>query len=108
MKPIPREYRSFFTQLRKKHLHFYTTCQNWTDLPIGFRKLCRFYVECSIKNFLWVGPAFLINAIYSGYDLHYDKELDEHVAPILAVTIRKASRTVANSYDTDEQILCLS
>lgn len=99
---LPQEIRTFISQLRKRHLILLTTVQEWLDTNISFRRYVKFSTNCSMRNIL--GSAWSKNVTVSGYDLKWDDTQNEYVAPVLSTTIRKARKSVADSYDTDEII----
>lgn len=92
---------SFLAQLRKRGVIFITTAQIWNEIPIEFRRLCRFTVRCSMINFI---RAFTINRVGDGYNCRWNDELQDFEAPILQTNVAKANLFVVQSYDTYETI----
>lgn len=54
---------NFLAQLRKRKIIFITTAQVWNEIPIEFRRLCRFVVSCHMFNFPIFNKAITINRI---------------------------------------------
>lgn len=99
---LNRDILSFISQLRKRGIYLVTTVQEWLDINVTFRRYCRFYVECSMYDKF--GCTWSVNVLRSGYDMKWDKDLNEFDAPIIKTTVKKCSRAIANSYDTLEII----
>lgn len=99
---LPQEIRTFISQLRKRHLIFLTTVQEWLDTNVSFRRYVKFSTNCRMRNRF--GSAWSKNVTISGYDMHWDNLQNEYVAPVICTTIRKCRKSVADSYDTDEII----
>lgn len=93
---------SFISQLRKRGIYLVTTVQEWLDINVTFRRYCRFYIECSMFNFL--GKAFSVNKIHDGYNMQWNNDINEYESPIIRTTIKKCGKTIADSYDTYEVI----
>lgn len=97
--------RNFLTQLRKKNLYFLTTCQIWSDLPLTFRRLSRFVVNCRMINIPIFDFAICINEINDGYQTKWDSDAQDFVSPRIRTTVKKCSKKIAESYDTFEAII---
>ena len=54
---------NFLAQLRKRKIIFITTAQVWNEIPIEFRRLCRFVVSCHMFNLPIFNKAITINRI---------------------------------------------
>ena len=102
---LNKKSRRFLTQLRKRKLHVLTSCQDWSDLPRNFRKLCRYQISCSMFNFLHFGFAIVINKVNDGYGIKWSTEDNDWVCPRLQTNIKKASLATASTYDTYETII---
>lgn len=89
-------------QLRKRRIILLTSCQSFPELPLWFRRLCKFEIE--IHNFpLLTGSYFL--AIYKdGYKLKWDEIAQDFVAPIVVTKIEKVNKKIIQSYNTNEVI----
>lgn len=99
---LNKDILSFISQLRKRGIYLVTTVQEWLDINVTFRRYCRFYVDCSMKDYF--NCTWSINRIHSGYDMKWNNEINEYESPILKTTIKKCSRDIANSYDTFEVV----
>lgn len=92
----------FISELRKRHIYLMTSVQEWLDVPITFRRYCRYVINCKMFNFL--GSAYMYNTISSGYNMKYDKDENEYIAPILSSSFMKCSAETSGLYETDEVI----
>lgn len=88
----------FLCQMRKRKIIFLTTCQEWAELPLTFRRFCRYQIDCDMKPFLWTG--FLIKTFKDAENMKWSNDEQEHVAPIVETTITKCRLFIAQSYDT--------
>ena len=88
----------FLCQMRKRKIIFLTTCQEWAELPLTYRRFCRYQIDCDMKPFLWTG--FLIKTFKDAENMKWSNDEQEHVAPIVETTITKCRRYIADSYDT--------
>lgn len=92
----------FLSQMRKRHIVFITTAQEWLEISITLRRYCRYEIECNI--FTLPGLSILIKKFYDAESMKWSQDDNEYVAPLLEVSIEKVQKRVANSYDTHEQI----
>lgn len=88
----------FLCQMRKRGIIFLTTCQEWAELPLSFRRFCRYEIDCKMVPFLWTG--FLIKTFKDAENMKWSNEDQEHVAPLVETTITKCRRSIADSYNT--------
>lgn len=88
----------FLCQMRKRKIIFLTTCQEWSELPLTYRRFCRYQIDCRMVPFLCTG--FLIKTFKDAENMKWSNEDQEHVAPITETTITKCRRLIAESYDT--------
>lgn len=88
----------FLCQMRKRKIIFLTTCQEWAELPLSFRRFCRYQIDCDMKPFLWTG--FLIKTFKDAENMKWSNDEQEHIAPIVETTITKCRKFIADSYDT--------
>lgn len=88
----------FLCQMRKRKIIFLTTCQEWAELPLSFRRFCRFQIDCDMKPFLWTG--YLVKTFKDAENMKWSNDEQEHVAPIVETTITKCRKYIADSYDT--------
>lgn len=96
------EVLSFLSQMRKKEIIFLTTAQEWLEINITLRRYCRYQIECSMHNFLGLG--ILVKSMYDAEQMKWSQEDNEYIAPLIETTISKCNISVANSYDTFEEI----
>lgn len=88
----------FLCQMRKRKIIFLTTCQEWAELPLSFRRFCRFEIDCKMIPFLWTG--FLIKTFKDAENMKWSNDEQEHVAPLVETTITKCRKSIAESYNT--------
>lgn len=101
---LSKESLSFLSQMRKRELYLLTTCQEWLELNVTFRRYVRYQIECSMTNFPLFNFAILINRINDAYRMKWDNLQNEYVCPIVQTNIKKCSKKIADSYDTYEVI----
>lgn len=92
----------FLSQMRKRRIIFITTAQEWLEINITLRRYCRYQIECKMLNILGLGV--LVKCMYDAEQLKWSNDDNEYVAPLIETTISKCNLSVANSYDTFEQI----
>lgn len=92
----------FLSQMRKRQIIFLTTAQEWLEINITLRRYCRYQIECNMYNILGLG--ILIKSMYDAEHLKWSNDDNEYIAPLVETTISKCNISVANSYDTFEQI----
>lgn len=92
----------FLSQMRKRRIIFITTAQEWLEINITLRRYCRYQIECSIMNLFGLG--ILTKRMYDAEQLKWSNDDNEYVAPLIETTLSKCNLSVANSYDTFEQI----
>lgn len=92
----------FLSQMRKRRIVFITTAQEWLEINITLRRYCRYQIECKMLNLLGLGV--LIKRMYDAEQLKWSNDDNEYIAPLIETTISKCNLSVANSYDTFEQI----
>ena len=98
------EVMDFLSQMRKRHIIFLTTAQEWLELDITLRRYCRYRIHCEPYQ-LFKGLFTIIKKeFYDAEHMHWSNEENEYVAPLLETTISKPNLYVANSYDTFETI----
>ena len=99
---LNKEIKSFLSQLRKRHIIFLTTCQSWPDIPLEFRRLCRFEIDCNCVPL--ISRSILINIYKDAERMKWDEIQQEHVAPIVWTRISQVNKCIADSYDTNQTI----
>lgn len=95
---------SFISQLRKRHIIFITTAQEWSEINITFRRYCRYQIDCNMFSLPFVHRAFIFNVINDGDLIKWDNDSQEFVAPRISANFAKCNRYVVESYDTYETI----
>lgn len=92
----------FITQMRKRGFILLTTAQIWSDIPITWRRLTRFQIDCKMRNFL--GINILIKTFHDAEQMKWSNDDQEFVAPIISTTITHTRKYIADSYDTFQLI----
>jgi len=92
----------FLSQMRKRRIIFITTAQEWLEINITLRRYCRYQIECSIFNLFGLG--ILFKRMYDAEQLKWSNDENEYIAPLIETSISKCNLTIANNYDTFEQI----
>lgn len=95
---------AFLSQMRKRGVYFLTTAQEWLEIPMTFRRYCRFQIECSMTNIPLFQKALCINKIYDATQMKWSQDENDYVAPIIQTNIKKGNLSVINQYDTYETI----
>lgn len=95
---LNREILDFLCQMRKRKIIFLTTCQEWAELPLSYRRFCRYEIDCNMIPFLWFG--ILIKQFKDAENMKWSNDDQEFVAPLQETTITKCRKKIANSYDT--------
>lgn len=95
---LNKEILDFLCQMRKRKIIFLTTCQEWAELPLTYRRFCRYEIDCNMIPFLWFG--ILIKQFKDAENMKWSNDEQEHIAPLQETTITKCRRTIADSYDT--------
>ena len=90
--------------MRKRKLYLLTTAQEWVEVNITFRRYVRYEIDCNMLKFPILGFAFSVNAVNDAYQMKWNAQENEFVAPRIQTNIKKCSLAVANLYDTFEAI----
>lgn len=98
---IDTDILDFLSQMRKRKIIFMTTAQEWLEIPMTLRRYCRYQVDCEMKTFIF---GLLIKRMYDAEHMKWSEEDNEYMAPIIQTVIQKCNVSIANSYDTFEQI----
>ena len=101
---INKQILSFISQLRKRHIIFVTTAQEWSEINITFRRYVRYQVDCNMFSIPFFHTAFIFNSINDGDLIRWDNDLQEFIAPRISANFGKCNRSVVESYDTFETI----
>ncbi len=95
---LNKEILDFLCQMRKRKIIFLTTCQEWAELPLTYRRFCRYEIDCNMVPFLWFG--LLIKQFKDAENMKWSNDEQEHIAPLQETTITKCRKKIADSYDT--------
>lgn len=96
------EIMDFLCQMRKRGIVLLTTVQEWSELPLTWRRFCRYRIHCRMIPILNTG--ILIKRICDAENMKWSNDEQEHVAPLLETTVTKCRLRIANSYDTKLRI----
>ena len=92
----------FITQMRKRSFILLTTAQIWSDIPITWRRLTRYQIDCTMHHFL--GLNYLKKVFHDAEVMRWDNDEQDFVAPIIQTTITHTRKYIADSYDTFQLI----
>ena len=95
---LSKEVIDFLCQMRKRKIIFLTTAQEWAEIPLSFRRFCRYEIQCNMINFFVFG--ILIKRFGDAEQMKWNEEVQEHTCPVVETTITKCRKYIANSYDT--------
>ena len=95
---LNKEIIDFLCQMRKRKIIFLTTAQEWAEIPLTFRRFCRYEIDCKMYNFLVIG--ILLKHFRDAENMKWSDEEQEHVAPLVSNTITKTRKWISNSYNT--------
>lgn len=101
---INKKILSFISQLRKRHIIFVTTAQEWAEVNITFRRYVRFQVECNMFALPFTKTALIFNSINDGDGIKWDNDTQEFLAPRISANFAKCNKSIIQSYDTFETI----
>lgn len=88
----------FLCQMRKRKIIFLTTAQEWSEIPIAFRKFCRYAISCNMINLGFTG--ILVKTFGDAENMKWNNDTQEHECPIIETTFSHCRLDIANSYDT--------
>lgn len=92
----------FITQMRKRSFILLTTSQIWNDIPITWRRLTRYQIDCSMHKFLFIN--YLKKVFHDAEQMRWSNDEQEFIAPIISTTITHTRKFIADSYDTFQLI----
>lgn len=95
---LDKEVMDFLCQMRKRKIIFLTTAQEWAEIPLTFRRFCRYQIDCCMIPVLFTG--ILIKRFNDAENMKWSDEDQEHIAPLLETTITHTRKEIAESYDT--------
>lgn len=95
---LSKEIMDFLCQMRKRKIIFLTTAQEWAEIPLTFRRFCRYEIDCKMYNLIFFG--ILLKHFRDAENMKWSDEDQEFVAPLVSNTITKTRKWIANSYNT--------
>lgn len=95
---LNKEVMDFLCQMRKRKIIFLTTAQEWAEIPLTFRRFCRYEIDCKMINLLFFGV--LLKHFRDAENMKWSDQDQEFIAPLVSNTITKTRKHIANSYDT--------
>lgn len=100
---INKDVLDFLSQMRKRRIICLTTAQEWAEIPLTWRRYCRYQIDCRLIRIPFIN-GILIKTFKDAENMKWSNDDMEHVAPVIETTITHTQKWVANSYDTYEQI----
>lgn len=100
---IEGDLMEFLTQQRKMKNIFFTTAQEWLEIPITFRRFVRIQIDCKTKPLGRFG-GILSEEYFDAYNMKWDQLQNEYVAPRISKKYSKYEKRFMESYDTFERI----
>ena len=100
---INRDVLDFLSQMRKRRIICLTTAQEWAEIPLTWRRYCRYQIDCRLIRLPFI-RGILIKTFKDAENMKWSNDDQEHVAPVIELTITHTQKWLANSYDTFEQI----
>lgn len=95
---LSQDVLDFLCQMRKRQIIFLTTCQEWAEVPLTFRRFCRYQIDCKMIPILWF--TILVKVFKDAENMKWSNDDMEFIAPITETSITKARLKIANSFDT--------
>lgn len=99
---ISTDILDFITQMRKRGFILLTTAQIWNDIPITWRRLTRYQIDCKMLNIFITN--ILVKTFHDAEQMKWSNDEQEFIAPIISTTITHTRKFIANSYDTYQLI----
>lgn len=100
---INKQVLDFLSQMRKRRIICLTTAQEWAEIPLTWRRYCRYQIDCCLIRLPFIN-GILIKIFKDAENMKWSNDDMEHIAPILETTITHTQKWIADSYDTYEQI----
>lgn len=100
---INKDVLDFLSQMRKRRIICLTTAQEWAEIPLTWRRYCRYQIDCRLIRLPFIN-GILIKTFKDAENMKWSNDDQEHVAPLLETTITHTQKWIAESYDTFEQI----
>lgn len=93
----------FLSQMRKRRIIFLTTAQEWGEIPLTFRRYCRYQINCRLIR-LPLFQGIIFKNFMDAENMHWSNDDNDWVAPLIENSIEHTRLKIANMYDTYEQI----
>lgn len=93
----------FLSQMRKRRIIFLTTAQEWAEIPLTFRRYCRYQINCKLVR-LPIIKGILIKNFMDAENMKWSNDDNDFIAPLIENTVSHLQIRIANTYDTFEQI----
>lgn len=103
---INKEVMDFLCQMRKRQIIFLTTAQEWAEIPLTFRRFCRYEIDTHMYNLVFFG--ILLKNFKDAENMKWSNDDQEFIAPLVSNTITKTRKCIAESYDTRLRISSVS
>ena len=88
----------FLCQMRKRKVIFLTSCQAWGELPLSFRRFCRYEIDCYLLNIPFMS---ILKRVYrDAENMIWNNDIQDFEAPILETSFSKYRKSIADSFDT--------
>ena len=100
---INKDVLDFLSQMRKRRIICLTTAQEWAEIPLTWRRYCRYQIDCRLIRIPFIN-GILIKIFKDAENMKWSNDDMEHIAPVLETTITHTQKWIADSYDTFEQI----
>ena len=100
---INKDVLDFLSQMRKRRIICLTTAQEWAEIPLTWRRYCRYQIDCRLIRLPFIN-GILIKTFKDAENMKWSNDDQEHIAPLLETTVTHTQKWIANSYDTYEQI----
>ena len=100
---VNKDVLDFLSQMRKRRIICLTTAQEWAEIPLTWRRYCRYQIDCRLIRIPFIN-GILIKTFKDAENMKWSNDDQEHIAPLLETTITHTQKWIANSYDTFEQI----
>lgn len=95
---LNKDVLDFLCQMRKRKIIFLTTAQEWAEIPLTFRRFCRYQIDCCMIPIFHTG--ILLKRFYDAENMKWSNDDQEHIAPLIESTITHTRKHIADSYDT--------
>lgn len=95
---LNKEVIDFLCQMRKRKIIFLTSAQEWAEIPLSFRRFCRYQIDCKMINLFFFG--ILHKSFRDAENMKWSNDDQEFIAPLVENTITKCRKSIADSYDT--------